>query len=385
MNFKNVIDVSWKPVEESATSVENFNNISKKSVQSKRIAVAVLCVLIGIILIAISTIHMYGMGGFQNDSAMYGTSVTNLVGGGYVTENEDYVFFIEEYVDSGTSSSNLTSSGIRLYRITDSLVRQYSKLDGTLRDYSARVRGLNVYNKNLYYYDYAQKDICKCDIGENFGENVQSLGILSANDSFSKLLIVNNKIVLLCSSPAKALILDLNSLENLTVLYNFYDFCYKGNTVYLLSDKNLLAVNLNTLETVSYDTPVSLYGMFVADGYIYMMENISYDWADKYGQSIYVYDEELQLITKTGIFISGRADMAIGKDNLVLLNKYVKGSTITCKVVDKMQIQLDKTVTSFSYRFFALDYNSSIPALGWKEKSSIGFWGNNGEYICLTL
>ena len=106
------------------------------------------------------------------DYSTYGISNRNLQFGD-VTENNDYVFFLEE---EGTAFSGDT---ITLFQITGARVVQFSKKTHEYKTLEKRATALNAYRGKLYFYSYDDDSVCRCDIGDRFGSSFEVLPIES--------------------------------------------------------------------------------------------------------------------------------------------------------------------------------------------------------------
>lgn len=301
-------------------------------------------------------------------------SRANLAGGGIVTENNDYVFFIDQTTEKiGDSDPNDT---ITLKKIKDSYIWQYAKESGSLKSHSVRADNLNIYNGKLYYYDYELDDICCCEIGETFGEHVQPLNL---GDPL-KMLFLNGKLILQ-KSGYLTVIYDARTLDILTSFNTYCNFTYLEDTVYLVSDSSICALNTKTLESQEYSTPSSLYEMYpLSNGKIYCKENVSSNWIKAHGQTIYVFD------TETGSFSAlltcGTADILLCKNDLILLYEYRDNESYLFDISSGKKVLFSNQNVKLSKRFadgFVIEGDYNIPKLGWPSDAIFGNYRSNGE------
>lgn len=301
-------------------------------------------------------------------------SRANLAGRGIVTENGDYVFFIDETTEKiGDSDSN---DMITLSKIKEAYIWQYSKESGRLKSHSVRASDLNIYNGKLYYYDYKLDDVCCCEIGETFGEHVRPLNLGMP----LRMLFLNGKLILQKSDDS-TVIYDARTLDILASFNSYYNFTYLEDTVYMVSDSSICALNTKTLESQEYSTPSSLYKMYpLSNGKIYCQENVSPNWIKAHGQTIYVFD------TKTGSFSAlltcGTADILLCKNDSVLLHEYSDNESDLFDISSGEKVLFSNQNVKLSKRFakgFVIEGNYNIPKLGWSPDAIFGNYRSNGE------
>lgn len=308
-------------------------------------------------------------------------SRANLAGGGIVTENSDYVFFVDQTTEKiGNSDPNAT---ITLSKIKDSYIWQYSKGSGSLRSHSVRADNLNIYNGRLYYYDCDLRDICCCEIGETFGEHVQPLNLVSPNDMIRNMLFLNGKLILQKYDDS-TVIYDARTLDTLTSFKAYYNLTYLEDTVYMVSESSICALNSKTLESQEYSTPTPLYNIFpLPNGKIYCQENASYNWIKAHGQTIYEFD------TETGRFSAlltcGPAGMLLCKNDTVLLQEYKDYKDNESDLFDISsgeKVWFSNQNVKLSKAFmegFVIEGDYNIPTLGWPSNAIFGDYRSNGE------
>lgn len=301
-------------------------------------------------------------------------SRANLSGGGIVTENDDYVFFIDETTERLGDSDFLIAAA----EVKEAYIWQYSKENGSLKSLPIRASKLNIYNGKLYYYDYEMNDICCCEIGETFGEHIQSLDLTEG--LISSMFFLNGKLILQKGSYSIK-VYDAETLDILASFDSYYNLTYLEDTVYMVSDSSICALNTKTLESQEYSTPSSLYEIYpLSNGKIYCQENVSPDWIEAYGQTIYVFD------TKTGSFSTlltcGTADILLCKNGTVLLHEYSDNESDLFDISSGEKILFPNQNVKLSKRFmkgFVIEGDYNIPKLGWPSDAIFGNYRSNGE------
>lgn len=308
-------------------------------------------------------------------------SRANLSGGGVVTENSDFVFFLDET----TEIIEASNSGSTLSKIVDACIWQYSKETGSLKSHSVRASNLNIYGNKLYYYDYKEQDICCCDIGEQFGENSVPLGLIESSDTVSNMFFLKGKMIFLkgklLSLEHTVVILDAKTFDPLMSFDGYYNVSYLDNTVYLVSETSICAVNLTTGDIEEYPTPASLYYMYpLANGQIYCSENTSNNWVDLHGQTIYAFDTKTKAFSD--VLYCGRADILLCKNDTVLLHEYVGEESYLYDITDgekklfsSQNVKLSKQVVDG----FVVEGEFNIPELGWPSNAIFGNYRSNNE------